>query len=244
MSTTPPRRLAILGFHKIGPPPAGGWETWSYVPEATFAGYLGHLRDAGWRVLDLAAFLAGLEAPGELPERAALLTFDDGYRSNLAVAVPWLRRFAYPAVMFVPTAFLGGRNTFDDGVEPEEAICGWDELRALERAGVAVQSHGVSHRALSGLDPAEAEAELRRSRAALEDGLGRPVTVFCYPYGDGGRDPAGVAAALRRAGYRAACLYGGGPNPVPPADVYRLARLAMGPDTDLAAALAESRGAA
>jgi peptidoglycan/xylan/chitin deacetylase (PgdA/CDA1 family) len=98
---------------------------------------------------------------------------------------------------------------------------------------VAVQSHGVSHRAFSGLGAAEQEAELRRSKSVLEDGLKRPVEVFCYPYGDGGGDPGRVAEALRRAGYRAACCYGGGPNPIPVANPYRLARLAMGPDTDL-----------
>jgi hypothetical protein len=78
---------------------------------------------------------------------------------------------------------------------------------------------------------------LVRSKAVLEEGLGKPVEVFCYPYGDAGREPGQTARALRRAAYRAACLYGGGPNPVPPADPYRLARLAMGPDTDLRAAL-------
>ena len=43
--------------------------------------------------------------------------------------------------------------------------------------------------------------------------------------------------ALERAGYRAACLYKGGPNPVPMVDPFRLSRLAVGPDTDLQVAL-------
>jgi peptidoglycan/xylan/chitin deacetylase (PgdA/CDA1 family) len=239
MSTpTQPGLLALLAFHKIGPAP-GGWETWSYIPEATFADYLRHLREAGWRVLDLAAFLHGLTAPETLPRRSALLTFDDGYRSNLTVAVPWLRRFDCPAVMFVPTDFIGGKNSFDNDIEPEEAICTWDELRELERAGVAVQSHGCSHRAFSDLTPAEQQAELVRSRAVLEEGLGRPVEVFSFPYGDDGREQGSTGDALRRAGYRAACLYGGGPNRLPLTEAYRLTRLAMGPDTDLGAVLAE-----
>jgi peptidoglycan/xylan/chitin deacetylase (PgdA/CDA1 family) len=235
---TRPGVLAILGYHKIGPPPPSGWETWNYVPEETFADHLRLLREAGWQILDLATFLRGLAAPQTLPARAALLTFDDGYRSNLTVAVPWLRRFGVPAVIFVPTDFIGGRNTFDAGVEPEEEICSWADLRELEAAGVAAQSHGCSHRALSGLGPLEWEREIVHARAVLEEGLGRPVKVFCYAYGDGGRDPEEVRRVLRQAGYRAACLYGGGVSFMPPADVYRLPRLAMGPDTDLRAALA------
>jgi peptidoglycan/xylan/chitin deacetylase (PgdA/CDA1 family) len=229
--------LAVLGYHKIGPPPPGGWETWSYVPEETFAGHLRLLRETGWQVIDLAALLRGLAAPWTLPPRAALLTFDDGYHTNLTVAAPWLRRFGFPAVLFVPTDFIGRRNTFDADVEPEEKICTWADLRELERARVAVQSHGCSHRTFSDLGPQEWEREIVRSRAVLEEGLGRPVEVFCYPYGDGGRDPEEVRRVLRAAGFRAACLYGGGPSPIPPADAYLLPRLAMGPDTDLRALL-------
>ena len=205
------RTLAILGFHKIGPAP-GGWDTWFYVPQATFVSYLDYLKEDSWQVLDVAAFLRGLAEPDSLPERAALITFDDGCRSILDYGLPELRSFGYPAVMFVPTAFIGRHNDFDADNEPQEAICNWAELRELERCGVSVQSHGVSHRAFSGLTAAEQEQELLRSRAALEDGLGKPVEVFSYPYGDCGPEPEAARSMLERAGYRAACLYGGGPQ--------------------------------
>jgi peptidoglycan/xylan/chitin deacetylase (PgdA/CDA1 family) len=234
------RTQAILGFHKIGPAP-GGWETWFYVPQATFVGYLSFLKEAGWQVLDVAAFLRGLVEPDSLPERSALITFDDGYRSILEYGLPELRRFGYPAVMFVPTAFIGGHNDFDADNEPKEAICGWQELCELERCGVSVQSHGVSHRSFSGLSAAEQEQEILRSRAVLENGLGKPVEVFSYPYGDSGTEPEAVRSMLERAGYRAACLYGGGPHRVPVADTYRLDRVAVGPDTDLSRCLAVRR---
>jgi len=231
------RSLAILGYHKIGAPPASGWDTWFYVPERTFVGHLEYLQRSRWQVIGPERLLEGIAAPQRLPERAVLLTFDDGYRSNLRVALPWLRRFDYPAVMFVPTDFVGGFNSFDRDIEPDEPICDWDELRELARQGVSVQSHGASHRRLSELDPAEQESELLRSKAALEAGLGRAVQMFSYPYGDWGTDPEALAERMRRAGYRAACVYGGGPAPLPVAEPYRLPRLAIGPDTDLAAAL-------
>jgi peptidoglycan/xylan/chitin deacetylase (PgdA/CDA1 family) len=229
--------LAILSFHKVGEPSPGGWRSWFYTPEETFVGYLSYLRENGWLVIDVTTFLSGLKVPDSLPTRAALLTFDDGYRSIREVALPWLRRFGYPAVLFVPTDYIGGSNTFDDGMEPEEAICDWDDLRELHRSGVSIQSHGASHRTLSQLDLDEQRQELVRSKAQLEAGLGSPVNLFAFPYGDGGTDPRAMNVALERAGYRAACLYGGGPNPLPIADPYRLARLAMGSDTDLQAAL-------
>jgi peptidoglycan/xylan/chitin deacetylase (PgdA/CDA1 family) len=231
------RSLAILGYHKIGEPSPGGWQTWFYVPEEISAGHLSYLREYGWQVIDLPALFRGIAVPESLPERAALLTFDDGYRSIRTVALPWLLRFGYPAVLFVPTDYIGGINDFDAGQEPEDAICNWDELRELERLGVSIQSHGASHRSFSKLSLPEQEEDLTRSRISLEAGLEKPVDVFAYPYGDGGTEPRSTGRALERAGYRAACLYKGGPNSLPVAEPYRLTRLAMGPDTDLQVAL-------
>jgi peptidoglycan/xylan/chitin deacetylase (PgdA/CDA1 family) len=236
-SETDDRTLAILAFHKIGEPPLGSWKTWFYVPEETFVGYLGYLREDGWQVIDLAALLRGLTEPETLPRRAALLTFDDGYRSMLDVALPWLARFEYPAVLFVPTDYIGCHNHFDSHREPEEEICDWDDLRELERWRVSVQSHGISHRAFSELDPAAQEKELSRSKVELEAGLGKSVEVFSYPYGDGGTDPQALCEVMHRIGYRAGCLYKGGPNRLPVSDPYRLTRIAMGPDSDLRAML-------
>jgi len=230
------KRLAILGFHKIGDSPAD-WDSWFYIPERTFAGHLSCLKDEGWPVIDLEAFLRGLGAPETLPERSALLTFDDGYRSIREVALPWLVRFGYPGVMFVPTDFIGGFNSFDGSNEPEEPICDWAELCELQRRGVSIQSHAASHRPFSKLDPAEQEREIVQSKAVLEAQLGAAVEVLAYPYGDPGADPGRLQLALKHAGYRAAFLYGGGLARLPAEDPYVLPRVAMGPDTDLKAEL-------
>jgi peptidoglycan/xylan/chitin deacetylase (PgdA/CDA1 family) len=232
-------QLAILGYHKIGEPP-GGWWTWNYVPEVTFADHLCCLRDGGWTVIDHSSFLLALEAPATLPQRAALITFDDGYRSFLHSALPMLRRFGFPAVLFVPTGFIAGANDFDRDIEPAEDICDWDDLRAVSAAGIAVQSHGVSHRRFSELDASQMREELVRSKAVLEEGLGGSVETFSFPYGDDGRESIMTRDLLTGAGYRAACCYGGGLITFDGADRYRLSRLAMGPDTDLPALLRSS----
>jgi peptidoglycan/xylan/chitin deacetylase (PgdA/CDA1 family) len=195
------------------------------------------LRENGWHVISLEDFLGSLTAPHSLPPRSVLLTFDDGYQSMRRIALPWLVEFRYPAVVFVPTNFIGGHNWFDTDNEPEEVICDWDDLRELERNGVSVQSHGVSHRAFSELDLAEQKEELIRSKAVLEEGLSKSVNVFAYPYGDEGLDADIQRILLGQAGYISACLYGGGPIRLPIADPYRLSRVAMGPDTDLQAEL-------
>src|SRR5690348_8103337 len=109
------RKLAILSFHKIGEPPRGGWNSWFYIPEDTLVRQLTYLGTGGWEVIDQSRFVKGLGDPESLPLRSALITFDDGYRSMRTVALPLLRRFGFPAILFVPTNYIGGRNAFEAG---------------------------------------------------------------------------------------------------------------------------------
>jgi peptidoglycan/xylan/chitin deacetylase (PgdA/CDA1 family) len=231
--------LAILGYHNIGPPSPGGWETWYYIPEETFAAQLGYLQSNGWQVLNVKAFVDGLANPASLPEKSALLTFDDGHRLMLGSALRQLRKFGFPGVLFVPTDYIGGTNRYDANTrEPPEAVCDWEDLRNLERQGVSIQSHGASHRTFSDLTSQELDAELLGSKSVLEQGLDRQVELFAYPYGDGGLDVEAVGQALTRCGYRAACLYDGGLNYPPDLNPFRLHRLYMGAETNLEAELA------
>jgi peptidoglycan/xylan/chitin deacetylase (PgdA/CDA1 family) len=234
------RELLVLAFHKIGAPPKGSSDTWFYIPIAAFEGYLKWLRDSSWRVIDADTFVAGLTHPEILPPRSALLTFDDGYRSIRHTAVPLLFDYGFPSVLFVPTSFIGGTNRFDQGVEPEEPICDWDDLLEIQRSGVSLQSHGVTHQHLSELGLDELRHELRTSKSALEARTGQLVNLFSFPYGDGGSSPETTATELGQAGYRAAFLYGGGRERIPPKSYYSLSRVAMGPNIDLMAMLGES----
>jgi peptidoglycan/xylan/chitin deacetylase (PgdA/CDA1 family) len=188
------KRVAVLGYHKIGPPAPGGWETWFYVPEDVFAEQLAVLRDGGWQPVDMSTFVEGLTEPEGLPEQTALITFDDGQRSVRDVALPVLERFGYPAVLFMPTNFVGLTNTFDS--EPDEPLCDWDDLRELLERGVAVQSHGESHRRFSELEPQERALEVDRSKAVLEAELEQSVELFAYPYGDDADLPPELHEAL------------------------------------------------
>jgi peptidoglycan/xylan/chitin deacetylase (PgdA/CDA1 family) len=168
-----------------------------------------------------------------LPRRAALLTFDDGYKSMLRVASRSLSEFGYPSVAFIPTHFVGGYNDWDRGREPLEEICDWDGLRELERRGCSIQSHGVRHKSFSRLPPNEQHEELYESKRILEEKLGKPVEVFAYPYGLVGRDRSALSALLERNGYRAACLFPGGISKLPVANNYFLPRVDMFPHSDL-----------
>jgi peptidoglycan/xylan/chitin deacetylase (PgdA/CDA1 family) len=158
-------RVAVLAFHKIGPPPPGQPSSWFYISQAVFENLLAWLQTNSWRVISQEEFLHGLDVPGRLPDCSALITFDDGYRSLRDVALPVLRSYGLPSVVFLPVDYVGSTNRFDVGVEPEELVCGWHDLEELQRGGMSIQAHSVSHPHLSTVDDAQLQYENRAFQA-------------------------------------------------------------------------------
>jgi peptidoglycan/xylan/chitin deacetylase (PgdA/CDA1 family) len=230
--------IAVLAYHKVGDFPPNSASTWFYVPEQLFADHLATLQFDGWTVLDLYAFISALAQATRLPQKLALITFDDAYQSLCGAAARLLQQHKFPSVVFAPTAFIGKTNSFDQGLEPEEAICSWAELKMLERCGMRVEPHGVSHRRFSELNVAERRRELTDAKTVIEKEFRRAACAFAYPYGDAG--PQSGRAELKEAGYDVAFGYGGGLVELPVPDRFFLPRIAIGADTELRAALADA----
>jgi peptidoglycan/xylan/chitin deacetylase (PgdA/CDA1 family) len=159
---------------------------------------------------NLAISLADMEAfffHGRiLKHGSVLVTIDDGCRSVGTLALPILKRYNIPAVVFVSSGNIG-RKSYEpnqQGERPLEDYMGWPELHGLLDAGVAIGSHAVTHRSLARMSIVEAEEEILGSRTALERELGGPITSFAYPYGTLADFNATVATALRQGGYRLA----------------------------------------
>lgn len=68
-----------------------------------------------FRVLPLSKAVKRLY-DGTLPARALAITFDDGYRDNVDVALPVLQRARLPATFFIATGFLDGGCMWNDRI--------------------------------------------------------------------------------------------------------------------------------
>jgi hypothetical protein len=62
-------------------------------------------------------------------------------------------------------------------------LLAWSDLDALAAAGFGFAAHGRTHCRLDRCDDATLERELRGSRDAIEQRLGRPCRLLAYPYG-------------------------------------------------------------
>jgi len=223
------RTLRVLMYHKVN----DLWPNPTSVPTAVFAEQMALLGELGYTVVSLDVVRDHYVQGSPLPERAVLITFDDGYRDNLVNALPVLHEHGYPAVVFVPIAYL------DDGrpLPHEEPLrllgvrnetVGWDELAELEAGGVRVESHGIGHRPLSELDQAEAAREIAISRLRLEERLGREVEAYAFVKGSLADYRPEHASLVQQAGYKLAFTSVSGANG-PRSDRFRLRRYNVEP---------------
>jgi len=105
-------RLSILIFHRVllAPDPL-----FPDLPDtARFEEVLRWLKE-WFNVLPLDRAVRDLPL-GQLPARAAAITFDDGYADNLTVALPILLRHQLTATFFIATGFLDGGRMWNDTV--------------------------------------------------------------------------------------------------------------------------------
>lgn len=137
-----------------------------------------------WTSVD--AFLAMLDVLARRP--GVRISFDDGNRSDVDVALDALRARGLSATFFVVAGRLGAPGSLDV-----------DDLRELDRAGMTIGTHGLDHRPWRGLAPADLEGELVVARARIADAVGHAVDEAALPLGVYDRR---VLGALRRLGYK------------------------------------------
>ena len=80
--------------------------------------------------------------------------------------------------------------------------CSWSELREMADSGLMeIGSHTVTHPILSSVTDEESFEELTRSRAQIEEGIGRSVRSFCFPNGMPGDFRPSQVRQVADAGY-------------------------------------------
>lgn len=186
--------VPVLTYHNLGEQAKGRL----VLAAASFREQMRYLKTNGYRVVSLADFVEYTRLNRQLPQRAVVLTFDDGYRAFKDHAYPVLKELGFTATLFIYTDWVGaGRGSLS-----------WAELRELAAAGIDIQAHSKTH---ADLRRAQGETEAqyaRRMQAELEQpqelfnrNLGRRTQVLAYPYG---RWEEGLLPKVKEYGYIAA----------------------------------------
>jgi len=169
--------VTVLCYHRFG---ARGSRL--NVTPAAFEAQMEFLARNGYNVIPVSkldGFLDGREA---LPPKTVAITIDDGYKSTFEIAWPILRKFGFPATIYLYTDFVGAGDALT-----------WAQMRDMTNSGlVDIQPHSKTHANLTLRLPGETEARYRdRIRrevevpvATLRDRLGMTSVSYAYPYGD------------------------------------------------------------
>lgn len=164
--------VAVIVWHDVVP----AKELWFDTTLDTFRTQLAAIARGGYHVVPLATLRDHLERGTPLPAKPLVLTFDDNGHGIYENAFPLLRRYGYPATMFVHTNFVG---TTTHGKRHTT----WAQLLDMSRSGVmTVQSQTANHPPdLRTLGDAEAVHELTLSRTSLRYHLRRTIYALVYP---------------------------------------------------------------
>ena len=178
----------ILAYHRVGAHQRDHVPT---VSSEAFELQLSFLARRRYRVVGLEDVVDGLIRGARLPRRMAAITFDDGYAETSTIAWPLLKRFGFPATVFVSTDEVG-----------RPGFATWEQVAAMAKEGMTIGSHTIHHSYVPLVSSERLPAELAESKRTIEERLGRPVRFLSYPIG--GYTPEAQAVA-RQAGYLAAC---------------------------------------
>jgi peptidoglycan/xylan/chitin deacetylase (PgdA/CDA1 family) len=164
--------LAVIVWHDVVP----AKELWFDTTLDTFKTQLAAIARGGYHVVTLEAVREHLERGTPLPAKPLALTFDDNGHGIYENAFPLLRRYHFPATMFVHSNFVG---TTTHGKRHTT----WPQLLEMSRSGImTIQSLTANHPPdLRKLSDADVVHELTLSRSSLQYHLGHKIYALVYP---------------------------------------------------------------
>lgn len=183
-------RLPILMYHYVRRPPSTVTDLLGYrlsVAPEVFQAQMDWLYRNGYNPVNFNQVRAYFAGTAPLPRKPVVITLDDGYRDLYTTAYPILKEHAFTAVAYIVPDFVGW---------PQYVTR--DELVELDRNGIEIASHTMSHANLAKLSYGSVMYELLESKKWLETVVGHPVIDFAYP---SGQFTALTVAAVERAGY-------------------------------------------
>jgi peptidoglycan/xylan/chitin deacetylase (PgdA/CDA1 family) len=126
------------------------------------------------------------------------LSFDDGYRDAVQVALPILQRHGFGATLYVVPHAVDGTSRFS-WYASMPPLAGWDEIAQAADAGFEIGAHSLSHPDLTAVSADRCREEITLSAEVIRQMVGRPVPSFCYPAGRFGQREQAI---VEQAGYR------------------------------------------
>lgn len=196
------------------------------ITEEVFKAQMKYLKENGYHVITLDQLLGFLDYREQIPEKSVAITFDDGWISVHDIAVPILKKYGFPATIFIYTDFIGGGKAMS-----------WEQIKELSEAGFDIQCQTKTHRDLTVIKKKESfkeyfkslEMEISYPKKVINKKLRKECKYLAYPYG---KTNNLVIAMLKKHGYHAAFIVDQKSNPFF-IDKYKIHRSAICGEYDI-----------
>lgn len=192
-------QVIVLGYHRVVDQVR---RPDTEISKADFEAQMQQLKDQGITVIPMHDLLAWKRGEKDIPAHSAVITLDDGWKSQYEAAWPILQKFGYPCTLFVYTDYVKG------GPKSGGQSITWEQIAEMRDAGVDIGAHTISHKDLRGNkrgpNAPDYDAwlwnELNGSKQMLEQRLGIKIEAMALPFGFYN---AHVQEVAKKAGYDA-----------------------------------------
>lgn len=168
--------IPILAYHNFTKDEGSSYS----INIIEFEKQMNYLATHNYSVISLSELLKGLKN-GQLPPKPVVITIDDGFKSTFTLAYPVLKKYNFPATLFIYTDFI----------EKNSNSLTWGEIKEMTENNLEIGSHTLSHCNLLQYKEnenyenylARIKKEIFLSKEILESKIGGKVKFFAYPYG-------------------------------------------------------------
>ena len=178
----------ILTYHNISYE-KGAFYLNNVRPES-FAWQMKFLKKHGYFVINFYDFVKGLKKGRAFARNTVVIQFDDGYADNYTDAFPVLKRYRFPATVFIVSDKVG-----------TPGFLTWDQVKEMDTHNFTAGAHTRHHVYLPDVPLDVARDEIVGSKKMIEEHVGHPIDYFAYPSGGFNEEIEGI---VEEAGFKAA----------------------------------------
>jgi len=194
------RLSIILNYHSVHPQNAYSTKPPDFLKQMEYL-------TGEFNIVSLPEFYRIRYDKKDLPEKLAMVTFDDGYKDNYKYAFPILNKYGIKATIFVTTGFV---NDEIDITKDHIAYRGlkplsWEQIKEMSKSGLSFGAHTHTHPILTEISLESAEKEIIQSRNVLKERLGDSIELFAYPLGQPKTFNTQIIGLLKKHHFKLAC---------------------------------------
>lgn len=210
--------VPILTYHYFGHysrPQKGADLSELFVTSENFEKQMRFLKDKHYHVISLDELAKGMKQSKKFPHNTVVITIDDGHKSIFTYAYPTLKKYGFPAMVFLVSDYIGVKEDF----------LNWDEVREMSKNNISFGGHSRHHVVLcSTISKDVLWDEIAGCKEIIEKNIGSSISYFAYPCGAFSEE---AEILLKKAGYKGACTTNRGFDILNKLGLYELDRVSV-----------------